>query len=126
MPWKQSTDRDYFVDDPQSPDYNRWVQLPPDRAAFRFAEVMRRTDDLYEFGIVVQHNMAPVQPGAGSAIFLHVWSGPESSTAGCTAMDRANLLTLLPWLDPAKEPLLVIAPEDALPALRLAPDRVGP
>src|SRR3712207_8482067 len=45
--------------------------------------------------------------GRGSCIFLHVWRGPRSSTAGCTAMAEPALAELLRWLDPARRPALV-------------------
>lgn len=119
FPWRQATDRDCFVDDPESPDYNQWVRLAPGEIArWKSAERMRREDNLYALGVVVRHNMHPVRPGAGSAIFLHVWSGPDSTTAGCTAMERDHLLTLLTWLDPAKSPVLVQAPVDEWANLR--------
>lgn len=117
------TDRDYYVDDSLSKEYNQWVHLPdtipndPNRH-WRTAERMRRDDSLYEFGIVIHHNMSPVVKGRGSAIFLHVWENPESSTAGCTAMSRANIQALLRWLDPRRNPLLIQAPQNEIPVLR--------
>jgi L,D-peptidoglycan transpeptidase YkuD (ErfK/YbiS/YcfS/YnhG family) len=48
--------------------------------------------------------------GKGSAIFLHIWSGPDGSTAGCVALDEANLLTILQWLDKAKQPRMLVVP----------------
>ena len=59
----------------------------------------------------VGHNDRPVVPGGGSCIFLHLRSGPESVTAGCTALDAAPLERLLAWLDPAARPVLVQLPE---------------
>ena len=70
---------------------------------------MRRSDDLYKWGIVVEHNRTAM-PGAGSCIFLHVWKGPASPTAGCTAMPENELVKLLRWLDPAAHPILVQMP----------------
>jgi len=120
LAWQVSTDRDFFVDDPASPDYNRWVRLEPGTPRrWRSAESMRRDDALYEFGIVVHHNMEPVVPGDGSAIFLHVWRGPASITSGCTAMAKDDLLKLITWLDPFKEPLLVQAPKLELARIKL-------
>lgn len=122
FPWRQATGRDFFVDDPDSADYNQWIRLEPGGTGpWKSAERMRRDDPLYEFGMVVRHNMAVVRPGAGSAIFLHIWRSPESATLGCTAMARNDLLTLLGWLDPARAPLLVQAPVDDWPELRLSP-----
>ncbi len=113
LPYRQATGRDFFVDDPKAPAYNTWVRLEEgERAGGRWAsaERMRRDDPLYEFGIVVRHNMSPPLPGAGSAIFLHVWQGPDQPTAGCTAMAREDLLGLMRWIDPEKRPVLIQLP----------------
>ncbi|HEX3009156.1 MAG TPA: hypothetical protein VHO90_16250, partial [Bacteroidales bacterium] len=45
--------------------------------------------------------------GGGSCIFLHVWSGPESFTAGCTSMSLENMKRLALWMDANKKPVLV-------------------
>lgn len=118
LPWRQATQQDFFVDDKNSPDYNKWVRLAGgvSEAEKRWAsfEKMRLENHLYELGIVVNHNMNPVVPGAGSAIFLHIWRTPETPTAGCTAMARENLLLLLNWLKADTKPVLIQAPEGAL------------
>ena len=120
LPWREASVHDFWVDDPKSPDYNRWIRLAPGQTkTWTSVEAMRRPDALYEFGIVVHHNLTPTEPGAGSAIFLHVWSGPESTTAGCTSMAREDLLTLLGWLDPAQSPLLIQGPTDVIHELRM-------
>ena len=87
---------------------------------------MKRDDDLYELGIVVEHNMHPFQKGRGSAIFLHVWRRADQPTAGCTAMSRADMLRLLQWLDPSGKPFLLQLPgEVPLPPL-FRPTSAGP
>jgi L,D-peptidoglycan transpeptidase YkuD (ErfK/YbiS/YcfS/YnhG family) len=45
--------------------------------------------------------------GRGSCIFLHIWAGPGSNTAGCTAFPEAKVRVIMGWLDPEKRPLLV-------------------
>ena len=114
--YRPVTERDYFVDAPAANDYNRWVTIPPRKPnrpekLWPSFERMKRRDGLYELGIVVQQNDRPIVKGKGSAIFLHVWRHPGVPTVGCTAMARDDLLTLLRWLDPDLEPLLVQAPE---------------
>jgi D-alanyl-D-alanine dipeptidase len=99
------------VDDTASRRYNLIV----DRAAagdadWNSSERMRSVEG-YRWGLVVRHNAAPPVAGRGSCIFLHVWAGPGSGTAGCTAMEEENLTELLRWLDPKKGPLLVQLPE---------------
>lgn len=119
LPYRAVTDRDYFVDDPASPDYNRWVTIPPaepnePEKRWTSFERMKRPDHLYELGIVIQYNDNPVVPGKGSAVFMHIWREAGAPTAGCTAMTRGNLLELLRWLKPAKHPVLIQAPADEL------------
>jgi D-alanyl-D-alanine dipeptidase len=68
---------------------------------------MLRRDDLYREGVVVAHNSTPPVSGRGSCIFLHLWSNPDSTTAGCTAMSREDLARLTRWLDGDRHPLLL-------------------
>jgi D-alanyl-D-alanine dipeptidase len=104
------------VDDPASPEYNR-ILLEPARATWKSAERMRRDDDLYELALVVRHNTDPVVPGHGSCIFVHVWQSPNTPVTGCTALDEANLKTLVKWLKP-NAAVLVALPASEYTALR--------
>lgn len=110
-PWRAATSSDHFVDDPASPQYNRWVTLAAGQApGWTSAEALAA----YELGLIVEHNTPDPLPGAGSAIFLHPWASPETTTAGCTAVARDELVTLLRWLDPAARPLLLQVPGELL------------
>jgi uncharacterized protein YijF (DUF1287 family) len=100
-PWRAVGAADRFVDDPASPQYNTWQVEGAGR--WSSAEAL----SMYPLGLVVEHNMAPISPGAGSAIFLHPDLGERGPTTGCTAMERAELVRLLGWLDPARSPALV-------------------
>jgi L,D-peptidoglycan transpeptidase YkuD (ErfK/YbiS/YcfS/YnhG family) len=90
--------------------YNQLADEAKTRKDWSSAEDMRRTDDLYRLVVWVGHNDAPVVPGGGSCIFLHLRSGPEATTAGCTAFDLEPMERLLRWLDPASRPVLVQLP----------------
>lgn len=120
-PYRQATDSDLFVDDPGSPDYNRWVTSDCGAAESRWAsfERMRREDGLYRHGLVVEHNSSPPVPGCGSAIFLHIWKGPGEPTSGCTAMAEGDLIALLEWLRPEDHPLFVQVAEPDFACLRI-------
>jgi L,D-peptidoglycan transpeptidase YkuD (ErfK/YbiS/YcfS/YnhG family) len=61
---------------------------------------------LYEWGAVIAHNPDCI-PGLGSCIFLHLAPGGGQATAGCTALNTADLQTTLRWLDPDSHPLLL-------------------
>lgn len=83
--------RDGWSDDPADPAYNRLVKRP-----HRFShEALRRADPMYDLVAVLDWNRDPVEPGRGSAIFLHVWRGPRRPTAGCVAFRRDDLLWIL-------------------------------
>jgi len=61
----------------------------------------------YEQGIVVEQNTTPIVNGAGSCIFLHNWSRPDETTAGCTEMEPAKLKEIIYWLDASANPVFV-------------------
>lgn len=111
MPYKKLRDTTECVDDVQSPYYNEVVDRDPAGAASWTSSEKMRTVNEYERGALVNHNV-PAKAGAGSCIFLHIWSGPSKPTAGCTAMRREDLDALLQWVDPAAKPLLVQLPRD--------------
>ncbi|MEP2777367.1 MAG: L,D-transpeptidase family protein [Luteolibacter sp.] len=123
LTYRPAGEHDYFVDDSTSPLYNQWVNLPPENGTpeslWKSAERMRLDDGRYELGIVVEHNMHPAVPEMGSAIFLHIWGAPGTPTSGCTAMSRSDMEKVMKWLDPARKPLLIQAPEDLLHEMRL-------
>lgn len=105
------------VDDVRSSHYNTIV----DRRAVRrvdwtSAERMREIEQ-YRLGVHVRYN-APPRASRGSCIFLHVWAGPGSVTAGCTAMDEGALEAVVRWLDPAHSPMLVQLPAAQMERLR--------
>lgn len=83
--------RDGWSDDPADPAYNTRVRLPH---AFGH-ERLRRADPFYDLVGVLDWNRAPVVPGRGSAIFLHLWRRPRRPTAGCVAFRAADLLWIL-------------------------------
>ena len=80
-----------WCDDPISPAYNRLVRLP---CPWRHEE-LARADGVYDLVVVLGHNDAPPQPGAGSAIFLHLATPDFAPTEGCVALAETDLVALL-------------------------------
>jgi L,D-peptidoglycan transpeptidase YkuD (ErfK/YbiS/YcfS/YnhG family) len=102
------------IDDAAHPGYNTLADRSGVARDWSSSERMRRDDELYRLGVVVEHNASPRPiPGRGSCIFLHVWRGPDAGTAGCTALSAADVESLLGWLDPAARPLLLQLPAEA-------------
>ena len=82
---------DGWCDDPAHPDYNQMIRLPhPARH-----EALWHEDGIYDIIGVLGWNDAPVLPGRGSAIFLHVARPDYPPTEGCIALARQDLLSAL-------------------------------
>jgi L,D-peptidoglycan transpeptidase YkuD (ErfK/YbiS/YcfS/YnhG family) len=90
-PFEPIAPSDGWCDDPAHPDYNRMVRLPHPASH----EVLWRQDGLYDIVGVLGWNDAPVRPGRGSAIFLHVARPDFTPTEGCVAMAPADLRMIL-------------------------------
>jgi D-alanyl-D-alanine dipeptidase len=103
------------VDDSRSRHYNRIVDAALVRRDWTSAEDMIPKGGAYRRGIVVRHNWTQ-KPGGGSCIFIHVRPRGSRSTSGCTAMSERQLIRVLGWLDPARQPLLVQLPAPEWPA----------
>lgn len=106
MPYRQALEDDLWIDDPNSTDYNRWVKASETSA--KSYEKMKREDDLYKYGIVIEYNTNPVIKEYGSAIFFHVWRRESVPTAGCVAVSEENIIKILTWLDPKSLPLIIM------------------
>ncbi len=110
LPYLQLTAGTECVDDTTSEHYNTVVdrdRVP--RVDWTSSEHMRRIPQ-YQVGVLVGYNTRPARKGHGSCIFLHIWDGPGSTTAGCTAFPRADVEAMLRWLDPKQQPVLVQLP----------------
>jgi L,D-peptidoglycan transpeptidase YkuD (ErfK/YbiS/YcfS/YnhG family) len=99
MPYFRTDVRDWWDSNPSSRTYNTHVRRTSSPGGN--SENLYRTGWVYDHAIVVGYNTART-PGAGSAIFLHLRNGKP--TGGCASVDRASMVWLLRWLDPAKKP----------------------
>jgi D-alanyl-D-alanine dipeptidase len=107
LPYVQLLPTTDCVDDTASAHYNTVVdRRTVDRVDWNSAEHMREVPQ-YRIGVIVGYNSSPPVKGRGSCIFLHIWAGPDTHTAGCTAFDEAKLREVIESLDPGKRPLLV-------------------
>lgn len=106
VPYRQVGNPDLWVDDVQSPDYNRWVWRGETKAA-SFEELLR-SDPLYKYALVLDYNVGPTVRDLGSAIFMHVERGQGVPTAGCVSLPEQPLVEVMQWLDPQENPQVVI------------------
>ncbi len=91
VPVAAITPHDGWCDDPAHLSYNRPVRLPIDASA----EALWRDDCLYNIVGVLGWNDAPVRPGLGSAIFLHLARDDFAPTEGCVALALDDLRRIL-------------------------------
>ena len=115
LPYLSLRETTECVDDTASTFYNQIVERTP-AADWSSSEKMRSIG-VYKWGAVISHN-SPAFKGAGSCVFLHIWKGPQSTTAGCTAMREEDLVAVLKWLDPKQSPRLVQLPRGEYSRLR--------
>ncbi len=85
-----------WCDAPDDARYNQPVTLPYPASA----ESLWRDDSLYDVVVVLGHNDDPVIAGMGSAIFMHVAPAGGKPTAGCVALEPADLREVLKAIQP--------------------------
>jgi D-alanyl-D-alanine dipeptidase len=115
LPFLKITDQYVCVDDFSSAFYNRIVNETEVVKDWKSYE--RMNIPLYSLGVEVKHNFSRPEPKGGSCIFLHLWRGPSSATAGCTAMSSDSMKSVLSRLGPAS--LLIQLPKVEYDRLRL-------
>ena len=80
-----------WCDDPKSKNYNQLIKFP-----FKFrAEKIYLKENIYDLIVVLNYNMQPIIPNKGSAIFLHLAKRDYSSTKGCVAISKKDMIMLL-------------------------------
>lgn len=113
LSYKKTSKNDYWIDDVSSEDYNKWIQYEGDPYS-KWKSFERLNIPSYKLAFVIEYNMNPVVKGKGSAIFFHIWQGPNISTKGCTAISEADISKLLDWIDPDKNPIIIQGTNDML------------
>lgn len=112
MPYIKVDQMDWWDANPESPTYNRHVRQAHSPGSD--SENLYNMGPVYDYGVNINHNPANI-PGKASAIFLHVSNGMP--TWGCVAVGREQMIEILRWLDPAKNPKITIGVnQDAPPA----------
>lgn len=117
LPYVQLLPGTDCVDDTSSVHYNTVVNRSTVPLDWSSAEHMRQIGQ-YRIGVIVGYNAAPPTKGRGSCIFLHIWGGPRSTTAGCTALDAEELSRVMAWLDRSRRPVIVQLPAREYSRLR--------
>ncbi len=84
-----------WCDDPESKNYNKLIRFKFEKNA----EKLFLKKNLYNLILVLNYNLNPIIKGKGSAIFMHVATKKFSSTRGCIALKKNDLLKVLKLID---------------------------
>ena len=102
---QQSTANDKWIDDPNSKDYNTYVNGNTSAKSY---ENLLLNNDAYKYCMVIEYNTNPIIIGKGSAIFFHLGVKKPYFTAGCVAIDEESMQLLINWLDPKLNPSIIM------------------
>jgi len=112
-PYDQLGCGDWWDEDPSSPTYNTFQQVPcgttPPYAAT--SEALWTEGNAYPYMAVVDFNTPP-SGGYGSGIFLHADLGQP--TQGCVSLPLGDLVSVLQWLRPGTAPAVVMGPDSVV------------
>ncbi|UOW67280.1 SH3 domain-containing protein [Paraclostridium bifermentans] len=103
--YRKVNNNHYWVDDPKSIHYNRWVDVTKVKKDWNSAEHLSSFKNQYKYSLALDYNYHNVIPGNGSAFFLHVGTG--SPTAGCIAVPESKMVSILNKVKPGSK--IVIA-----------------
>lgn len=117
FPLKEST---ICVDDIKSKYYNQVIDSTSVAKPDWDSAEMMHTISVYKHGTIIQYNSEKRLPGAGSCIFMHIWTDSHSGTDGCIAMNEADLKQVLAWLDRKHNPTIGIFSAAVYKALQQA------
>lgn len=111
-PYLTITDNSYWVDDPMSSYYNKWVEADKENIKdYNSAEHLIDYDE-YKLGFIIEYNTIDQYDelnkgnNKGSAIFLHVKT--KDYTSGCIATTEENIKYILNWLKLESNPYILI------------------
>ena len=96
LPVTKITPQQGWCDAAGDRNYNCLVQLPYPASC----ENMMRNDHLYDYCLVMDHNITRRMGVGGSAIFFHLAHHDYRPTEGCIAISRADMEWLLPRIGP--------------------------
>jgi len=91
FPTREISQDDGWCDTPGDDKYNQFVKLPHKS----HSENLWRNDEIYDIVVVLGFNDSPPISGAGSAIFMHIAHPDYSTTDGCIALNKQDLISII-------------------------------
>ena len=104
LPYTHVGPNDWWDENPASVHYNRLVVSSVSPGGD--SENLYYAGEAYAHAVVINYNVNPVVPGAGSGFFLHVSMG--AATEGCVSIPLGDLDRVMRWLNPDERPVISI------------------
>ncbi len=105
LQYDQFTTEDYWITDPNSQYYNRWMSGTSEQD-WESSQWLYEYTLSYPYAIVLNYNRDPVDSSQGCAKFIHVSYTP--TRWGGIGVSHDDILKLLYWLDPSDAPYIRI------------------
>lgn len=106
MEYTQFTSADYWITDPNSVNYNRWMNVTDYSGDWETSQWLFEYTVSYPYAIVFNYNRDPVDPTQGCAKFIHVSYSP---TKGGIGISENDILSMLYWMKPSAVPYVAIS-----------------
>ncbi|HEY5562693.1 MAG TPA: L,D-transpeptidase family protein [Clostridiaceae bacterium] len=113
LEYRQVVEGDYWVSNTILSEYNIWMHYDGTDAKVRLYDFESLwTEPLYKYAALIDYNYCSnKRMNKGSGIFFHIAPSSGNGTAGCVAVSEENLVNVLKWLDPAKDPCIIMGVE---------------
>lgn len=113
LPYRKVESNDYWVWDQKSKLYNTWQKYTKG-VDWRQNQAEHLSDYIpeYNHAVVIDYNLER-NVNAGAGFFFHITKA-LNGTLGCVALKEEHFSKYLLWLDPAKNPRMVISTESDL------------
>lgn len=105
LEYSQFTVYDYWITDPASINYNRWMTSQENKD-WDSAQWLYEYTITYPHAIVFDYNRSSVDPSQGCAKFIHVSDKP---TKGGVGISQTDIQSLLYWLNISYSPYVCIS-----------------
>ncbi|HEY5560417.1 MAG TPA: peptidoglycan-binding protein [Clostridiaceae bacterium] len=109
LDFKKSEVGDYWVSNKTLSEYNVWIHYTgnPDSRFLDYEALWKQP--LFKYAAVINFNYgADKVLTKGSGIFLHIAPKNGGFTLGCVGIEESHLIKLLKWMDPAKNPVIIM------------------
>lgn len=130
MPYIELKAGMYCIGDHNSSHYNQIIDVAKTPKDWKdgnnedMHKIATVDEKAYQWGVFIRHNTnsqtTTRDKVSGSCIFLHIWNGAGNGTAGCTAMAKGDMVSVIQWLDQKQRPILVQLPKAEYQRLKAA------